>query len=87
MTEDEMVGWHHWLNGHESESVSHSVMSNSLRLKDCSLLGSSLHGIFQARMLEWVAIPFSLDSSRPRARACISSIASGFFPAELPGKP
>ena len=29
-----MVGWHHWLNGHESESVSHSVMSNSLRLKD-----------------------------------------------------
>ena len=34
VTEDEMVGWQHWLNGHESASVSHSVMSNSLRLKD-----------------------------------------------------
>ena len=28
---------------------------------DCSLLGSSIHGIFQARVLEWVAIAFSVD--------------------------
>ena len=33
---------------------------------DCSLPGSSLHGIFQARILEWVAISFSRGSSRPR---------------------
>ena len=45
-----MVGWHYWLNGHESESVSHSVMSNSLRLKDQP---SSVHGILQANILDW----------------------------------
>ena len=33
---------------------------------DCSLPGSSIHGIFQARILEWVAISFSRRSSRPR---------------------
>ena len=33
---------------------------------DCSLPGFSIHGIFQARMLEWVAISFSMRSSRPR---------------------
>ena len=33
---------------------------------DCSLPGSSVHGIFQARILEWVAISFSRESSRPR---------------------
>ena len=33
---------------------------------DCSLLGSSVHGILQARILEWVAISFSRGSSRPR---------------------
>ena len=35
-------------------------------LVDCSLPGSSIHGIFQARILEWVAISFSRGSSRPR---------------------
>ena len=33
---------------------------------DCSLPGSSVHGILQARILEWVAIPFSRGSSQPR---------------------
>ena len=33
---------------------------------DCSLPGSSIHGIFQTRILEWVAISFSRRSSRPR---------------------
>ena len=32
---------------------------------DRSLPGSSVHGIFQARILEWVAIPFSKGSSQP----------------------
>ena len=35
-------------------------------LRDCSPPGSSVHGIFQARMLEWVAILFSRGSSQPR---------------------
>ena len=33
---------------------------------DCSLPGSSVHGILQERILEWVAIPFSRVSSWPR---------------------
>ena len=33
---------------------------------DCSLPGSSVHGIFQARILEWIAISFSKESSQPR---------------------
>ena len=42
---------------------------------DCSLPGSSVHGIFQARILEWVAIPFSRGSSQPRDGTCISCIS------------
>ena len=33
---------------------------------DCSLSGSSVHGIFQARVLEWIAISFCRGSSQPR---------------------
>ena len=39
---------------------------------DCSPPGSSVHGILQARILEWVAMPSSRGSSRPRAWTCIS---------------
>ena len=39
--------------------VSHSVVSNSVTPMDCSPPGSSVHEIFQARILEWVAISFS----------------------------
>ena len=42
---------------------------------DCSLPGSSAHGILQARVLEWVAISFSRGASRPRDRAQVSCIA------------
>ena len=43
----------------KSERVSCSVLSNSLDPMECSLPGSSVHGILWARILEWVAIPFS----------------------------
>ena len=46
---------------------------------DCSPLGSSVHGISQARILEWVAIPFSRGSSWPRDRTQVFCIAGGFF--------
>ena len=39
---------------------------------DCSLLGSSVHGIFQARVLDWVAISFSRGPSWPRDRTPVS---------------
>ena len=43
--------------------------------KDCSPLGSSVHGISQETVLEWVAISYSRGSSLPRDRACISCIS------------
>ena len=46
---------------------------------DCSLPGSSVHGIFQARILDWVAISFSRGSSSPRHQTEVSCIAGGFF--------
>ena len=45
----------------------------------CSLPGSSVHGIFQARGLEWIAISFSRGSSRPRDRSWVSSITDRPF--------
>ena len=42
---------------------------------DCSLPGFSVHGISQARILEWVAISFSRGSSRPRGQTCVSGIS------------
>ena len=41
---------------------------------DCSLPGSSVHGILQARTLEWLAIPFSRGSSWPRDQTRVSCI-------------
>ena len=51
---------------------------------DCSLTGTFVHGILQARILEWVVKPFSKGSSRPRDPTCVSCspcIAGGFFTA------
>ena len=58
---------------------SHKVMSNSYDTMDCSLPGFSVHKIFQARILEWVAISFSRGSSRPRNRTRVSCIVGRFF--------
>ena len=46
---------------------------------DCSLPDSSVHRILQARILEWVAIPFSRGSSWPRDQTRVSCIAGRFF--------
>ena len=46
---------------------------------DCSPPGSSIHGILQARVLEWVAISLSMGSSWPRDQTRVSCIAGGFF--------
>ena len=57
---------------------------------DCSLSGSSVHGIFQARILEWVAMPSSRGSSQPRdwtSVSCVSCVTRGFLTTELPEKP
>ena len=57
----------------------HSVVSNSLWPHDCSLPSFSVHGIFQARVLEWVAISFSRGSSQSRDRTWIASVAGRCF--------
>ena len=54
---------------------------------DYSLPGSSVHGIFQARILEWLAIFFSRGSSWPRDWTQISCIASRFFTVWATGRP
>ena len=46
---------------------------------DCSLPGSSVHGIFQARILEWVAVSTSRGSTRPRNRSCVSCNGSALL--------
>ena len=46
---------------------------------DCSPAGSSVRGIVQARILEWVAIRFSKESFRPRDQTWVSCIAGRFF--------
>ena len=72
----------------ESEvAQSYPILCNPV---DCSLPGSSIHGISQARILEWnpgVAVAFSRGSSQPRDPAHICCIAGGLFTAETVGKP
>ena len=62
---------------------SHSVMSDSSLCdpNDYSPPGSSVHGIFQARMLEWIGISCSRESSRPRDWTQVSFVSciGGFF--------
>ena len=69
-----------------------SVVSNSGDPKDCSLPGSSVHGLLQARILHWVAISFSRVSSWPRDQTHVSCVSCtgrwiGFFTATPPEKP
>ena len=46
---------------------------------DCSLPGSSVHGLLHIRILVWVVIPFSRGSSPPKDRTQVSYIAGRFF--------
>ena len=55
-------------------------------LMDCSLPGSSVHGILQARILEWVAISFSRRSSQPRIEPGSPALQADALPSEPPGK-
>ena len=62
-------------------------MSDSFATHKGSLPGSSVHGISQAKMLEWGAVSFSRGSSQPRDGTWVSCIIGGSFAAEPPGKP
>ena len=54
---------------------------------DCSPPGSSVQGVLQARILEWVAIPFSRDLPDSGIEPGSPALAGGFFTTEPPGKP
>ena len=53
---------------------------------DCSPPGFSVYGIVQARILEWIAIPFSRGTSQPRDRTLVSCIVGRFFTVWATGK-
>ena len=53
----------------------------------CDPTDYTVPGILQAKILEWVAIPFSRGSSQPRDRTQVSRITGGSWPSEPPGKP
>ena len=55
------------------------TMSDSCNPIDCSLPGSSVHGILHARILEWVAISLPRVSSQPRNQTWVSCLAGRFF--------
>jgi len=69
------------------KSESHSIVSESLQPMDYSVPGSSVHGILQARILEWVAISFSRGSFQPRdCEPGSPTLQADSIPSEPPGK-
>ena len=64
---------------HALGSVVKSVKVARLCLTHCDPKDYTVHGILQARVLEWVAVPFSRVSSQPRDRTQVSHFAGGFF--------
>ena len=58
--------------------------SHSVVLTLCDPMDYTVHGILQARILEWVAFPFSRLSSQPRDQTQVSRIAGGFFTSWAP---
>ena len=68
-----------------SKSASHSVVSQLCDLMDCSQLGSSVHGILQARILEWAAIYFPRGSF-PREKGKVPRGPLEIAPSHLPAK-
>ena len=69
--------WRSWAKKKKSE-VAQSCLTLCSPM-DCSLPGSSVHGVFQARTLEWVVMPSSRESSQPRGRTQVSCIAGRLF--------
>ena len=68
-----------WLWWPDVRAKSHRSCPTLCDPIDRSPPGSSVHGILQARMLEWVAMPSSRGSSQPRDETQVSCIAGGFF--------
>ena len=72
-------------NIEKSESVSHSIMSNSFRPHGLQPARLSVHGILQARILEWAAIPSSGDLPDPGIEPGSPALHADSLPCEPPG--
>ena len=76
-----------WINGvgkGRSEGALKSWYNSEVKVARlcptlCHLMDYTVHGILWARILEWVAFPFSRGSSQPRDQTQVSCIAGGFF--------
>ena len=66
-------------NVHYKMSIMWEVKVTQSCLTLCDPMDCTVHGILQARILEWVAFPFSRGSSQPRDQTQVSHIAGGFF--------
>ena len=82
--------WDHGLSLHSSSFACLAAKLLQLHATlwdpmDCSLPGSSAHGILQARTLEWVAVPSTRGASWPSGQSHVSCIAGGFFTVEPAG--
>ena len=71
-----IIAWFHLCSINEISQLSCVWFCDPM---DGSPTDSSVHGILQARILGWVAIPFSRGSSRPRGRTWVSCITDRFF--------
>ena len=70
-------GWDEWREENKNCGVKVNVTQSGLTL--CNPKDYTVHGILQARILEWVAFPFCRGSSRPRDRTQVSCIVGRFF--------
>ena len=71
----------------KSESEAAQLCLTLCNSMDCRRPGSSIHGIFQTRILEWVAISFSRDLPDPGVEPMSPSLQADALPSEPPGKP
>ena len=74
--EDIEKRWQEYTENESEVAQSCPTLCNSM---DCSISGFSIHGIFQARVLEWVAISFSRGSSQLRDPTQVSHIVGRRF--------
>ena len=71
-------GWFMLMFG-RNENNSVKQLSFNLIVSNCDVMDYTVHGILQARILGWVAVPFSRGSSQPRDRTQVSHITGRFF--------
>ena len=69
---NDCMGHKGWISSYVHTYIHTLSCSTLCNPMDCSLQGSSVHGILQARILEWVAISFSRGSFCPRDQTCVS---------------